>query len=1260
MRTRLLIVATDLNLRASLIGLLRGAGYAPELAEPAARAHLRDNRGIAIALLAPEGLGAARDTIIGALEASIGNVLLLATNDGPRLPGRETIDATDQTALLARVGALLAKRPSEAPPPPVLRFADFHFDLAGEILLRGDGTEVRLTSGEFRLLRAFAERPRRVLSREQLLQATKGGDADTDRGIDMLLVRLRRKIERDPRNPAIIVTVPGSGYKFAHAVEKLDALPERTSLPAAGDPVPAGAAARRRVTVLCAELVARAGHRLPEDPEKLAPIVAAHRHRVGAIAARFGGVAGAGFMRTVPVYFGYPAALEHASEWAVAAGLEIADGAAQLISAPHTETTARVGIVAGLVMAAADGEIIGAAPEAALELQGLAAPGEVLIGPEVRRTIGGLFRCRALPPERGDRARQAWRVVGRGPMHNRFRALHRDAVPMVGREEEIELLQRRWAQARDGDGRVVWIVGEAGIGKSRLTRALVARCEDAGALRLCLDCTPRHAESALHPLINLLERVAPSFGADEACGEARLARLRRQLSPAEPSEAEIGALAGLLGLGPETPPEASPQARKARVFATVLALLVRLCDRRPVMVVCEDVHWADSLSLELLELVCCDIAELPVLLLVTSRPEFSPTWGDAAHVTTLKLNRLSRHEAALLAENVAAGRPLVAEMTDRILAHTDGVPLFVEELTRAVLESGAASQAMERLHLGVPLDVPATLHDSLMVRLDRLGWARELAQCAAVLGNDFAQPVLAAVAGLEAERLEAGLALLTAARLVARNFVGSTYSFQHALIRDAAYGTIVHERRRALHRQIAETLERDFADDAAAQPQQLALHYTEAGLERQAASWWLRAGLQSLQRSAMTEALAQLRRALALLEALPNDVKRQRIELEALVVYGKALIATQGHAAEATGAAFARARALCNQLGDPPQVLTVLFTQWTHAFFRVRLSEAEERASDLLQRAAESGDPVWLVMGHYTFGFTSLLSGNINGAIALLTEGIARFDPAHRHLYAGPTIGDPRVVMRSYLGWGLMMRGAFSDAERQLDTTVQEARDLRQPWVLALALAQQIHELLSIRGADAAASRIDELAHIAEGVDYYAAVARIWQGWLLAARGDLSAGLIAAREGRNRQLATGTRLHVPCFLRAEAEMLLKMGRAAEALECIEHGKQVQTESGEHWDDCEFHRQRGETYLALGQIAAAELELLAARQVSAQRGQHLFGLRAAISLAELLAARGDAPRADAALCEARALVENDTAVLDVAAADRLLTQLKAAA
>jgi DNA-binding response OmpR family regulator/class 3 adenylate cyclase len=1015
---RILIVATDVALRARLVALLKGAGYTAEIAEPPARAHERNLRGVSLALVVPDGLAAAK-TVIDGLEAR-SPVLLLWTARSTRIAGRDMIDSAEDAPLLAEIAKMLDAGSHEPPPPPVLRFPGYYLDQAAQTLLRDDGAEVRLTPGEFRLLRAFAERPRRVLSRDTLLSATRGTDGDADRGIDMLLMRLRRKIEPDPRHPTLILTVPGSGYRFAQPVEKLDTLPAfgTPPPPAAAELATPGRAVRRRVTILCAELVAAPGARLPADPEQHAALVAAHRARVAALAAPCHGVLGRGFANTVPVYFGLPAALEHAGECAVVASMDIA-------SAAGPGWAVRVGVAAGLVMASHDGDIAGEAPGLALALQSRAAPGQVVIGPEVRRAVGGLFRCQALPAGGQD---EAWRVLGRAPLQNRFRALRGDPIAMVGRADEVALLTRRWEQARGGDGRVVWVFGEAGIGKSRLVRSMLSGVDEAGAWRLSFDCAPTQAESPLHPFVNFLQRQSGGG----------LARLRRLLRPADASDAEASVLAGLLGAADL--PQASPQARKAQIFATLQSLLVRLCERRPMVLVCEDAHWADSLSLELLDRLCRDAAELPLLLVVTSRPEFSPPWADEAHVTPVKLNRLGRQDAVVLAHAVACGRPLLAEMTDRILARTDGVPLFVEEFTRTVLESGAASQAMERFRLGVPLDVPANLHDSLMVRLDRLGWARSLAQCAAALGREFTQPLLAAVAGLPPARLEAGLATLCDAQLVARS--GATYSFRHALLRDAAYGSLPMAERPALHQRIADGLHAEFPAMAQTEPATLAYHLTEAGAHQTAVPLWRLAGERNIQASANLEAAVHFRRALAILAGLPASPSRDAMELEIRVKFSVALTGTSGYTSHEFCANTTRALDLCEHGAatlSPSHWGPVLWSMVAGAFSAGDMRSARDLAARFMREAEALGDRQLCMIAHRLQGMVLFGAGEGASARAHLERSLALYDSAGDKALAAVFGFDQFVASLSYLGRTLQLLGLPEQALATAARAVQAA-----------------------------------------------------------------------------------------------------------------------------------------------------------------------------------------------------------------------------
>jgi class 3 adenylate cyclase/tetratricopeptide (TPR) repeat protein len=1038
-------------------------------------------------------------------------------------------------------------------------------------------------------------------------------------------------------------------------------------------PATAQRAERRQLTVMFCDLVGSTELAVRLDPEDWRDVLSNFLDVTTTAIARFHGYVarymGDGFL----VYFGWPHGHEDAAEQAVRAGVAVVDAVRRLNNQP-TQLQVRVGIATGLVVvgqalgagASREHNAAGATTNLAARLQSAAAPNRIVIAESTRRLLGNSFKLEPIGPfdlKGFGTSVPAWHVLRERDTDSRFRAL-RSGMPggIVGRSEQVALLGNRWRASVSGAGQVVLLSGDPGIGKTHIVEAFADGLASVPHLRLRFQCLSHYSSTALHPVIHAVKRAARFAPADAVATRVhKLHRMLRGLGLETNEATDVFASILSFQTAAPAPRGIDPKQRKQRTLGLLVDYVASLAARGPVLLQFEDMQWSDPTTLELCDIIVERAATLPLMLIATARPEFSPAWPDAAHITRHQVVGLGPDESEEMIRRVAGGKSIPPRISKQILGKTDGIPLYIEELTKELLESGALTEDDEGWTLGsdiATLSVPATLQDSLTARLDRLGWVKAIAQTAAVVGRDFSLELLVPLIGLPPERIVAGLQSMVDAQIATAlgSYPSVTYNFRHALIQDAAYSGLLLRERRALHELCAQKLEANFPEMAASHPEMLAHHYAAATLDFKAALWWLRAGLQSLQRSAMTEALTQLRHALSLLATVPEDADRWQTELEVLVVYGKALTATQGHAALSIGEVFDRARSLCDRLEDPLQLLTVLFIQWNHSFFRGRFAEARQRASDLLARATRRSEPTWTVMGYYTLGFTTLVTGDIATAISLLRQGIALFNPEDRHLYAGPTIGDPRIIMRTYLSWGLMMQGAFSEAERELADAVQEARQLSQPWGLALVLAMRVLLLLPLRGPAVAEQNLDELSRVAAGFEHYSAISVMQRGWVLAALGDLSAGLVLAREGLKRRVATGTRLHVPNFLRVEASILLRMNRTAEALAVLEAAKKMQIETGEHCDDCEFHRERGETLIADGQVAAGEAELVAAMHVAAERGQCLFELRASVSLARLLVRRGEHAAAEHILRKARALVEDVPELLDVAAADELLARL----
>jgi predicted ATPase len=616
-------------------------------------------------------------------------------------------------------------------------------------------------------------------------------------------------------------------------------------------------------------------------------------------------------------------------ERAVRGGLGVVDAVAR-IDVKSAKLQARIGIATGLVVvgdligegSAQEQSVVGETPNLAARLQVLAEPGAVVIAASTRRLLGDLFEYRDLGPVevKGISGNvPAWHVLRPSIVASRFEALRGSALtPLVGRDEEIDLLLRRWARAKAGNGQVVLISGEPGIGKSRLTAALAGRLQAESQTRLRHFCSPYHQDSALYPFIDQLGRAA-GFAHDDPPA-ARLEKLEALLARAVPPDGDVALIADLLSLPASEShplPNLSPPRKKERTLEVLLRQLEGLA-QQPVLMVFEDAHWIDPTSRELLDLTVERARTLPMLLIITFRPEFQPPWIGQSQVTMLALNRLDRRERTALVSQIAGGKTLAREMVDQIAARTDGVPLFIEELTKSVLESG------------VPLvAIPTSLHDSLMARLDRLDSVRRVAQIGAAIGREFSYPLLRAVSRVPDEQLQADLARLVASELVFQRGTppDAVYSFKHALVQDAAHGSLLRTTRRQLHAQIAAALETYSPELTDTQPELLAQHYAEAGLAAKSVVYWGKAGHSSVARSAMVEAAAQFQRGLDQLRFLPESDERQRQELEFRAALGAVLRFVKGQGAPETGHSFSRARELWEKLGSPSEFLHVPYGQ---------------------------------------------------------------------------------------------------------------------------------------------------------------------------------------------------------------------------------------------------------------------------------------------------------------------------------------------
>ena len=797
-------------------------------------------------------------------------------------------------------------------------------------------------------------------------------------------------------------------------------------------------AERRPLSVMFCDLIGSTALSARLDLEDLREVIRTYQACVETTIQQFDGFIARYVGDGVLIYFGWPEARETDAERAVRAGLAVA-AAVSATPVSGEPLQVRIGIATGLVVI---GEPIGSGdsrqqtavgetPNLAARLQGLAGPGQVVIDVATRRQIGGLFECqdlgtfelRGLPA-----AVPASQVVSENRTLGQFEALRSGATPLVGRDEEMGLLLRRWAQGKSGSGRVVLICAEPGVGKSRLAEALAERIAGEPHTRLKYFCSPHHQDNALYPVIAQMERVA-GFRHDDGPA-VKVAKLQALLAATAPPIEDVALIAELhllptVDLAP--PLDVTPQRKKDKTFEALLRQVEGLSRQQPVLMIFDDLHWIDPSSRELLDHLTERVADWPVLLLAMFRPEFQPPWIGQPHVTMLALARLDRRDTAAMVANVAGDAALPTEIMEEIAERTDGVPLFVEELTKAVLESGA--QGAVALSSVPPPSVPATLHTSLMARLDRLGpTAKDVAQSGAAIGREFGFELLSSTTELPEPQFREALDRLTNAGLLFVRGVPphSSYIFKHTLVQDAAYGTLLRGRRQRLHARIAAALEDRFPGIVLAQPALLAQHCEAAGVAEQAVAYWLKAGHQALARSAMTEAVAQLRKGLDVLAAVPDGPWRRQQELDLQRALVPALATTKGIAAADVGKTIARARTLAEQIDRPEHLVPLIHVEWQSHLVRCELKLALALGEQLEEIGKARNDALTQLLGLRAQGLTRWMLGELVVARTLLERchGLSdwRTVPSLRVCPRTPSQQCLRSLRRRWRTWVTLIR----------------------------------------------------------------------------------------------------------------------------------------------------------------------------------------------------------------------------------------------
>ena len=1035
-----------------------------------------------------------------------------------------------------------------------------------------------------------------------------------------------------------------------------DVAPGQVGAPPVVPPTPD--AERRQLTVLFCDLVDSTVLATQLDPEDLREVVRAYQETCAKVIARFEGHIAQYLGDGLLVYFGYPLAHEDDAQRAVRAALGMVEALGQLNTRLEPERgvqlAVRLGIHTGVVVVGDMGGgarqeqlALGETPNLAARLQGIAAPNTLVISATTFQLLGGFFACQPLgtPPLKGQTQPLAvYRVLYESMSRSRLEAAGSTGwTPLVGREQEIGLLRERWAQVKEGVGQVVLLSGEAGIGKSRLVQVLQEHvaAEPQAWLTPC-QCSPYHQNTALYPMIELLERVVLRFDREES-PQQKLSKLEGHLVQYGFPLAEAVPLhASLLSI-PLTPDYApltmAPEQHKQKTLHALLTTLLRIAAQQPVLLVMEDLHWVDPSTLEFLSLLVDQGPTARILVLLTFRPDFSPPWTGRAHLTQVTLPRLPRRQAAEMAGRVAHGKTLPAEVLEQVVARTDGVPLFVEELTKMVLESGLLQEREERYELTGPLPplaIPTTLHDSLMARLDRLATVKALAQLGATLGRAFSYALLRAVSPWDEGTLGRGLHQLVEAEFLYQQGLPpeATYRFKHALIQETAYQSLLRSTRQQYHQRIAQALETHFPEVVETQPELVTHHYTEAGLSARAIPYWQHAGERAVQHSAYVEAIGHFTKGLEVLKALPETPERARRELHLQTALGPALVVTQGPAAPETEQAYTRAQALCGQVGETSQLFPVLWGFWRFYNNRGEPHRARTLGEQLLRVAHQTHDTALLLEAHHTLWATLVSSGELVAARAHLEQGFSLYDASqhrsHAALYGGH---DPGVCCFCHAAWTLWMLGYPDQALRSIHAGLTLARELAHPASLAIALRwmatlqQSRQEQHAAReGAEACAALAGE-----QGFAPESAQAMILRGWALVERGRGTEEIGQIQQGLAAYRATGSVLRQSYYLALLAEAYGKVGQVEEGLQVVAEALAGVHKTGEEVCQAELYRLKGELLQARVPSREADVSTPSSQEAEqcfqqalavAQRQQaRSWELRAAMSLSRLWQQQG---------------------------------------
>ncbi len=1049
------------------------------------------------------------------------------------------------------------------------------------------------------------------------------------------------------------------------------------------EPLPANSpeAERRQLTVMFCDLVGSTALSTQMDPEDLRDVITgfqdccreAIEHYEGFIARYMGD--------GVLVYFGYPQAHENDAERATRAGLDIIEAMARLNAGVGTahgvDLSVRIGVATGPVIvgdfvgegAAEEAAVVGETPNLAARLQGVALPNQLVISSPTQRLVDGLFTCEDLGTHelKGIPAlTQAWRITGL--QHEA--TPRQDGSPLVGRQEELGLLMRAWEASKQGHGQVVFVQGEPGVGKSRLLDAMRAEVAHEDFSWVMIRCSPYHTSSSLYPVIEHLKRVVDWQPQHDDLD--RLAKLEAALgAQSRPLEAVVPLFAELLSVplpeGRYPALSLTPEQQRDATLDAIVSWLLDLADTKPVLQVFEDLHWADPTTLELVGLYIDQAPTASLVNLLTYRPEFLPPWPMRSHILPITLNRLERAEVEAFVSHLAEHRTMPDEVLEHIVAKADGVPLYVEELTKTILDSGLLRAAGDHYAMDGALSelaIPSTLQDSLMARLDRGPKLREIAQIAAVLGREFAYTMLSSVMQIDEIMLRDGLRRLVEDELLFQRGRGdgARYIFKHALIQDAAYYSLLNRTRHQYHCTIAQVLE--TRDDAQAQPELLAYHYAAGQAWQQAANYWGNAAEQAFARSAILEGIAFLTQGITSLSSLDETAQRDQQELEMQVQLGVTLIPVEGYSAPRTVSAFARARELCRATGNREHLITVDWGEYTGHMLRGELDIALEKTQETLRMAEYGGTITARLMAHRSVGIVGSHMGDYEHARKHLDQALALYDP-QLHAELALRYGfDVRATVLSYLPHVLFELGFLDQSQTYSSEAIRAAYDTKHAPTLAFTLFHALIFHQRYGDLEAHQSMVSELVSVCEqhGLSAFLIIGEACQGHLAMLEAPCESALNKIEMAKNAwvdEAVPGVFSSWFVHLMAKAENAL--GRSEEAIASIDLAISIAKKNNERLCLPEVLQTKANLILTgpHPDESAIERHLQEALDLARRMSAHLPELRAATGLARLWQTQNRAQEAQALLKDSLAWFQEGFDAPALKEASQLIDTLKAA-